>query len=90
MQNKWMRLLLPLLILAGAAAIALLMIKSRPELPRREAVASIPVVEVMAVEPGPVRDHCALARYCGGANGYRAGLRGVGQDYLGGAGIAGG
>ena len=54
MQNKWMRLLLPLLILAGAAAIALLMIKSRPELPRREAVASIPVVEVMAVEPGPV------------------------------------
>ena len=54
MQNKWMRRLLPLLILAGAASIALLMIKSRPELPRREAVASIPVVEVMAVEPGPV------------------------------------
>ena len=54
MQNKWMRGLLPLLILAAAAAIAVLMVKSRPELPRRDAVASVPVVEVMVVEPGPV------------------------------------
>jgi RND family efflux transporter MFP subunit len=54
MQNKWMRGLLPLLILAAAAAIAVLMVKSRPELPRRDAVASVPVVEVMVVDPGPV------------------------------------
>jgi RND family efflux transporter MFP subunit len=54
MQNKWMRRLLPLLILTAAVIVALLMIKNRPELPRREAVVSIPLVEVMMVEPGPV------------------------------------
>lgn len=54
MQNKWMRRLLPLLVLAAAAAIALLMINSRSELPRREGIATVPVVEVLTAEPGPV------------------------------------
>ena len=54
MQKKWIRRLLPLLILAAAVAIALLMVRSRPELPRREGVISVPVVEVMTAEPGPV------------------------------------
>lgn len=55
MQNKWVRRLLPLLILAAAGLVALLMIKSRPELPRREAAVTIPLVEVMTAEPGPVQ-----------------------------------
>jgi len=55
MQNKWMRRLLPLLVMAAAALIALAMIKSRPELPQRESVASLPLVDVMTVQPGPVQ-----------------------------------
>ncbi|CAA0121209.1 Multidrug resistance protein MdtA [Halioglobus japonicus] len=45
---------MPLLVLAAAAVIALLLINSRAELPRREGVATVPVVEVMTAEPGPV------------------------------------
>ncbi len=54
MQNKWTRRLLPLLVIAAAAAIALVMIKSRPELPRHDSLPVIPLVDVMTVEPGPV------------------------------------
>jgi len=54
MQSKWMKRLLPLAVLALALAIVLLMLRSRPDLPRREAVASVPLVEVMTAEPGPV------------------------------------
>jgi RND family efflux transporter MFP subunit len=54
MQNKWIRRLLPLLVIATAVAMALVMIKSRPELPRRESVPVIALVDVMTAEPGPV------------------------------------
>ncbi len=54
MQNKWIRRLLPLLVLATAVAIALLMIRSRPELPRRERTVTVPVVNTMEARPGPV------------------------------------
>jgi RND family efflux transporter MFP subunit len=47
-------LLLPLVVLAIAGAIAFLMINSRSDLPRREQQLSLPVVETVIVEPGPV------------------------------------
>ena len=46
--------LVPLLVLVIAAAIALLMINSRSELPRTQREAIIPAVDTMLVEPGPV------------------------------------
>lgn len=54
MQNKWIKRLLPLLVLSAAVGIALLMIASRAELPRREGATAIPVVDVLIAEPGPV------------------------------------
>lgn len=54
MLKTWTSRLLPLLILSGSVAIAWLMISSRAELPRREAVLAIPVVETMTARPGPV------------------------------------
>jgi RND family efflux transporter MFP subunit len=54
MLKSWTRRLLPLVILAVASTIALSMLKSRSDLPRRENAARPPVVEVQAVEPGPV------------------------------------
>ena len=54
MQNKWLRRLLPLLVLGGAAVVAYIMIASRPALPQREGEVIAPQVEVMVVEPGPV------------------------------------
>jgi RND family efflux transporter MFP subunit len=47
-------LIIPLAVLAVAAAIAIAMVKSRSELPRREQPAMLPVVETVVVEPGPV------------------------------------
>jgi len=54
MQNKWMRRLLPLLVLAAAAAIVMVMVGSRAELPRRESAVILPVVEVVTVKPTAV------------------------------------
>jgi multidrug efflux pump subunit AcrA (membrane-fusion protein) len=54
MQKKWLRRLLPLLVLAVSLAIAFIMVTSRAELPQRDSVAVAPVVKVLAVEPGPV------------------------------------
>ena len=54
MQNKWIGRLLPLLILAAAAVIAVALVKSRPELPQRESQPKVPLVEVMTAQPGPV------------------------------------
>ncbi|MGL4565979.1 MAG: efflux RND transporter periplasmic adaptor subunit, partial [Halioglobus sp.] len=54
MQDKWIRRLLPLLVLAAAAVIALALVRSRPELPQRESVAKVPLVQVMTAQPGPV------------------------------------
>lgn len=45
---------LPLLVLAIAAGIALVMIGSRPELPRKEREEITPLVSTVVVEPGPV------------------------------------
>lgn len=54
MQNRWIGRFLPLLVLIAAAAIAVLMITSRSELPRREPEPNVPVVDVMIAEPGPL------------------------------------
>lgn len=54
MHIKWIRRLLPLLVIAAAVAIAQFLVSNRPELERREGGAVLPVVEVMTVEPGPV------------------------------------
>ena len=54
MQIKWLRRLLPLLVLAASGAIAFIMIASRSELPQRDGVVAAPLVDVMTVEPGPV------------------------------------
>ena len=54
MQNKWIGRLLPLLILAAAAVIAVALVRSRPELPQRESPPKVPLVEVMTAQPGPV------------------------------------
>ena len=61
MQNKWIKRLLPLLVIAVAVAIAMLMIASRPELPRRVRAIALPLVEVLVAEPGPVDGPSALA-----------------------------
>ena len=45
---------IPMLVLAGAAAIAYAMISSRPQLPQRESKVVMPAVEVLTVQPGPV------------------------------------
>lgn len=50
-------LVLPAGILALAAALALAMINSREELPRRDKAAPVPVVETVRVQPGPVPVH---------------------------------
>ena len=47
-------LVLPLAVLAVAAALSLAMISTRPELPRRESSEAAPLVETVAVQPGPV------------------------------------
>lgn len=54
MNRSWTRYLLPLVIIAVAVAIAMAMLRTRSELPRREREAPIPLVDVMAVRPGPV------------------------------------
>ncbi len=54
MKRTWIRILLPLLIIAIALAIAAAMLRSRSELPRRERQETIPLVDVMVVRPGPV------------------------------------
>lgn len=46
--------LLPVVLLALAAAVAYLMVKSRGELPRVERPAAVPVVQSITVMPGPV------------------------------------
>lgn len=45
---------LPLVVLAIAAALSMAMISSRPELPRRESSEVAPLVEVVKVQPGAV------------------------------------
>ncbi|WP_165954383.1 efflux RND transporter periplasmic adaptor subunit [Seongchinamella unica] len=45
---------LPLAVVAIAAAVSLAIISSRPELPRRESIEVVPLVEVVTVQPGPV------------------------------------
>mgnify|MGYP001605096593 FL=1 len=47
-------LVLPLAVVAIAAAVSMAMISTRPELPKRESTEVLPVVEVLNVEPGPV------------------------------------
>jgi RND family efflux transporter MFP subunit len=47
-------LIIPLAVLAIAGAIALAMVKSRSELPRREQPVSLPLVETVIVDPGAV------------------------------------
>ena len=47
-------LLLPAAIIAVAAALALAMVNSREQLPKRERPAEIPLVDVVQVQPGPV------------------------------------
>ena len=47
-------LVLPLAILGAAAAIAMFMVNSRAELPKRERPIDTPMVEAMTVQPGPV------------------------------------
>jgi RND family efflux transporter MFP subunit len=54
MQNTWLRRLLPLLVLTACVAIAYLMVASRSELPTRESVIDIPLVDVLNVEPEAV------------------------------------
>jgi multidrug efflux pump subunit AcrA (membrane-fusion protein) len=54
MQIKWLRRLLPLLVLAASGAVAFIMIASRSELPQRDGVVAAPLVDVMTVEPGPI------------------------------------
>lgn len=54
MLNTWTKRLLPPLILLVAVALAWLMVAGRTELPRRESSATVPVVETLTVEPGPV------------------------------------
>ena len=54
MKNKWIRRGLPLLVLSAAVATAVIMVKSRPELPRRESAAVIPLVDVLVAQPGPI------------------------------------
>ncbi len=46
--------LLPAAVLALAALIALAMVNSRAELPKRERQQNLPLVETLVVEPGPV------------------------------------
>lgn len=47
-------LVLPLAVLAVAAAISLAMISTRPELPQRESNEVAPLVRVVTAQPGPV------------------------------------
>ena len=47
-------MIIPLFVLAIAGAIAVAMVKNRSELPRREQLVRLPVVETVVVEPGPV------------------------------------
>lgn len=47
-------LLLPAAIIAVAAVLALAMVKSREQLPKRERPVEIPLVETVQVQPGPV------------------------------------
>ena len=54
MQIKWLRRLLPLLVLAASGVVAFIMIASRSELPQRDGVVAAPLVDVMTVEPGPI------------------------------------
>ncbi|TGD75485.1 efflux RND transporter periplasmic adaptor subunit [Mangrovimicrobium sediminis] len=46
--------LAPLVLLGLAVLVAIAMVKSREELPRREREASLPVVETAVAQPGPV------------------------------------
>ena len=46
--------LLPVAIIAAAAALALAMVNSREQLPKREAAVEVPVVRAIEVQPGPV------------------------------------
>jgi RND family efflux transporter MFP subunit len=54
MRKKLTKGLLPLVILAIAAAIAWLMVNSRGELPRRERAQVAPSVDILVAQPGPV------------------------------------
>lgn len=54
MQNKWIRRVLPLLVMSAAVMVAVVMVKSRPELPRRESAVAVPLVDVLVAEPGPI------------------------------------
>ncbi len=47
-------LLIPVSLVAIAVALALFMVKSRDELPRRERPAVVPTVQAIEVQPGPV------------------------------------
>jgi RND family efflux transporter MFP subunit len=47
-------LVIPAAILALAAVVAMVMVNSRAQLPKRERPADVPVVEVLTVQPGPV------------------------------------
>ncbi len=54
MKNPWMKGLLCALIIAIAAVIAVVMVKSRPDISRRAAEAPLPAVEVMTSQPASV------------------------------------
>ncbi len=54
MRKLMKNLILPLLVLAVAAAIAAVMLGSRPELPRKQREDVAPLVASRVVEPGPV------------------------------------
>ncbi|MBS1269162.1 MAG: Multidrug resistance protein MdtA [Gammaproteobacteria bacterium] len=48
---KWMRVGLPILILAGCVAVAAILIKTAPKAERRSPEPSLPVVEIVEVNP---------------------------------------
>jgi RND family efflux transporter MFP subunit len=54
MRKFWAKLLLPFVVLSIAVAIAMIMLGSRSDIPRRPIEVAVPVVSVLDVEPGPV------------------------------------
>lgn len=54
MKKLLIKLALPLVVVAISILIALAMINSRADLPRRESAAKVPVVDVMTIEPADI------------------------------------